>query len=183
MKELLSRNGFKLATLLTIAVVWSGGQLQAQNELDSFAASRRLDGYVGNYQFNGAGRLSGGFTNGILTTNAQFFDDEAVRAEIELVESQRQRYDAIVSQWHASCKDTIKQLQQGRFKKRGSSKSFATVMAENDEKSLAKLREVLLPSQLAIIRELQFRCLFRTRGIAKLLENGSAPQSVGTIKR
>ena len=170
-KKLLSRNGFKLAVLVTIAFVWSGGQLQAQMELDSFAAARRLDDQAGSYHFDGAGRLSGGFTKGVLRTNAQFFDDEAIRAEIELVESQRQQYNAIVSQWHASCKDTMKQLRQGRFKKGGSSKSFAKVMAENDEKSLAKLREVLLPSQLAIIRELQFRCLFRTRGIAKLLEN------------
>ncbi|MDB4766166.1 hypothetical protein OAG71_00615 [bacterium] len=170
-RKLLQRNSFILAALLAIVFVRSGGQLQAQIEADSFAAARRLGHHEGSYSFNGAGRLNGGFSQTGPHSNAQFFDDKAIRAEIELVDFQRQKYNAVVSQWQASWEDAMKQIQQGRFKKRGSRGSIATMLADNDEKSLAKLREVLLPHQLAIIRELQFRCLFRTQGIAKLLEN------------
>ena len=141
-------------------------------QVDTFAIARGVNHQTGSYSFDGNGRLKTGLMQTIANTNALFFEDEVIQLEIELVDDQKTKFKSILKTWQSSWQETIEKIARDYKKSPISREEVQERIAENDEASISKIREVLLPHQLAIINELQLRCLFRTQGMNVILKSG-----------
>lgn len=140
-------------------------------QVDTFSIARSVNHQAGYYSFDGEGRLKTAISQTIANTNAMFFKDEVIQLEIELVDDQEAKLNSILSAWQASWEETIKGIQRDHKKAPLSRDQVRERIANNDEVSLAKIRKLLLPHQVAIINELQLRCLFRTQGLRTILDS------------
>ncbi len=161
------RHFFSMA-MIAATLAASTGRSQ---DLTSFDVARSLNHEVGYYSFDGNGRLTTGKMQTIANSNALFFEDEVIQKEIELVDDQLPGYSAVIRDWNQSWQDTIEEIKKANQSERRSAEFNLQLLTENDRKSLEKMKNVLLPHQVAIVNELQFRCLFRVYGLNKLLEN------------
>jgi len=144
--------------LCCILVLLQGSAFSQQ--VDTFAIARGVNHQTGLYSFDGNGRLITGVMQTSANTNALFFEDEVIQLEIELVDDQKAKFKSILKAWQSSWRETMKQIQVDYKKLALSKEQIQERIAENDNASISKIREVLLPHQLAIINELQLRCLF-----------------------
>ena len=140
-------------------------------EVRSFDISRTLNHQIGHYSFNGIGRLETSISQTIANSNALFFENETIQLELELVDSQRSAYASAVNAWHNSWEETVNEIQRVNRVEKRSREFNLEMLSENDRNAMASLNDVLLPHQINIVNELQFRCLFRTHGMNALLKN------------
>ena len=141
-------------------------------QVDTFAIARGVNHQTGFYSYNGNGRLTTGSMQTVANTNALFFKDEVIQLEIELVDDQKAKFKSILKTWQSSWQETMEKIRTDYMKSPLSQEEVQRRIAENDEASIAKIREVLLPHQVAIVNELQLRCLFRTHGMNVILKSG-----------
>lgn len=143
-------------------------QANAQ-DMDSFALARSRFFQAGYYHFNGQGRLQVGFIQSNQNTNAVFFDDEAIRKEIELVQTQKAPYDSVIKQWNKDFEQLQKKIADGFRDKSLTAEDIPQLRTQCDQRAINKLRDILLPHQFAVVDEIQYRSLFRTHGLNFLL--------------
>ena len=166
-----TRSIFFAGCILVLIEGTTFSQQAFPEQVDTFAIARSVNHQAGHYSFDGSGRLNTGSMQTIAPTNALFFGDEIIQLEIELVDEQKAKFNSIVKKWQTSWEKTIREIQADYKKSPLSQEEVKSRIAENDETSLSKIRKVLLPHQLAIINELQLRCLLRTQGIKTILES------------
>jgi len=141
-------------------------------QVDRFAIARKSNHQSGFYSFDGNGRLKTSLMQTIANTNVLFFEDEVIQLEIELIDDQKVKFKSILKKWQDDWEATIKKIQTDSREGQLTREEVQDRIAETDELWLAKVRDVLMPHQLAIINELQLRCLFRTQGMTTILKSG-----------